>query len=622
MNFHSGSYADFATLDLSPTNKHAALEAVAKLIGETSDRILRIGDQGAELGNDYELLASPSGFSVGTISRSIDSCFPVVDVAAGKQLKSTQGTEALLNNALLMPAITLAPTQIHEHLPALRDFERLALQRARLEDDYVLSRLRFRLRYLFPDSSSQLDAHNLHLSDLIDLYSGGVHLSEYEADHIDRLCLPHDVFELKKLLYGAPDFPRTSWSMFTDSGILLRGPAYYFTISGNSRDRSLEIYTFLVRRFLDSLPEFIEEVAALRPNLLTFKLALAVFDNVRNILLTLFNSLIKLVRADANTTLLGLPTIKRLYAILEKHTKNLYTLLLDPDEVWQELLIEYQISIPEITNTVDIVIKTIQKNQTNSDSEVLPKWREADNFLQSVSAVQLGLHELKQGLALERGESFLAVGLAAGGSELAAIAAALGVRLATPSSNDIDRSAAEGTSGTRMFGRIEPWIARISIYSQDDINEKIRNGKYEDVARILLSRDPLVPLTDHKIDFQDRPTILFDDNITTGMTLQLARDLLVLRGAIPIGAIIVRFPGISRRQHMSMPGHGFPDPRIFFGFIRGLVAASPYSRLNFPGESGIKDKPYIDVTGVFDKSRKRIERYLKKNGEVKWIEEK
>ena len=74
-----GLYGRRWMIDVSPTTKGLALDAVAKRRGVASDRILRIGDQGQEDGNDFYLLDSPAGWSVGGLSRSPGGCWPVLD---------------------------------------------------------------------------------------------------------------------------------------------------------------------------------------------------------------------------------------------------------------------------------------------------------------------------------------------------------------------------------------------------------------------------------------------------------------------------------------------------------------------------------------------------------------
>jgi hypothetical protein len=57
---------------------------------------IKIGDQGHELGNDFELLHKRGGFSVGTVSTDRRSCFPVVD-ERGNRLLGMKGCIHLLN---------------------------------------------------------------------------------------------------------------------------------------------------------------------------------------------------------------------------------------------------------------------------------------------------------------------------------------------------------------------------------------------------------------------------------------------------------------------------------------------------------------------------------------------
>jgi len=71
-----------------------------RLINERLDmrlNFLRVGDQGHELGNDFELLNIRGGFSVGTVSTDRRSCFPVVD-ESGNRLLGVRGCVHLLNH--------------------------------------------------------------------------------------------------------------------------------------------------------------------------------------------------------------------------------------------------------------------------------------------------------------------------------------------------------------------------------------------------------------------------------------------------------------------------------------------------------------------------------------------
>lgn len=85
-------------LDIYPIarTKDHSLKAISEFAG-TKMRFLRIGDQGHEFGNDYELLHSKGGFSVGTISADPYFCFPVLDFK-GKRLQGPTGAKVLLSD--------------------------------------------------------------------------------------------------------------------------------------------------------------------------------------------------------------------------------------------------------------------------------------------------------------------------------------------------------------------------------------------------------------------------------------------------------------------------------------------------------------------------------------------
>jgi len=217
------------------------------------------------------------------------------------------------------------------------------------------------------------------------------------------------------------------------------------------------------------------------------------------------------------------------------------------------------------------------------------KWRECDHFLQNVAAVQLGLHEIRQRPEVRDLRKLTALGLAYGGLELPGLAQAI--------------AATQGV-------RIDAAVAKVSIYGSRATGRQIRAGNYDYVTKFLLKTRPLC-LMRNDGNIEKTPVILMDDNCTTCVTLQLARDFIVRLNGDVIGATVIRFPGVNRHVQMAMPGHGFPDPEVLFSFVRGLIAPSPYSRLIFPSPEG---NPYLDQTKVFDKAKERIIRYLKKNG--------
>jgi hydroxymethylpyrimidine pyrophosphatase-like HAD family hydrolase len=80
---------------LRSATKEMPLQMVNSLLGRRL-RYLRIGDQGHSLGNDYELLNAPGGFSVGTLSSRPGACFPVLE-RSGRRVMGPRGITYLFS---------------------------------------------------------------------------------------------------------------------------------------------------------------------------------------------------------------------------------------------------------------------------------------------------------------------------------------------------------------------------------------------------------------------------------------------------------------------------------------------------------------------------------------------
>lgn len=78
---------------------------------------------------------------------------------------------------------------------------------------------------------------------------------------------------------------------------------------------------------------------------------------------------------------------------------------------------------------------------------------------------------------------------------------------------------------------------------------------------------------------------------------------------IPVQNItIVRYPSINRVNQMVLEDYAV-DTSKFFNYIQGLVFTSPYTKLK-----DIRNDPYLDELGIFNKDRRRLLEYLYKNG--------
>lgn len=91
------------TVDITSkgTDKGHALDIVRDLIDEDlkDDDFLKLGDQGHNGGNDFELLKRRHSFSVDTISADLSTCFPIVD-SKGRRICGLEGTDLVLTRTV------------------------------------------------------------------------------------------------------------------------------------------------------------------------------------------------------------------------------------------------------------------------------------------------------------------------------------------------------------------------------------------------------------------------------------------------------------------------------------------------------------------------------------------
>jgi hypothetical protein len=104
--------------------------------------------------------------------------------------------------------------------------------------------------------------------------------------------------------------------------------------------------------------------------------------------------------------------------------------------------------------------------------------------------------------------------------------------------------------------------------------------------------------------------VIFDDNLLTGKTMQLAITTFYDIGINVDKIVVVRYPGVNRISQMFMPNHGAVDYRHFFNFIEGLYFSSPYS-----WRDPYSTNMYEDSLGIFDLNRRKILECLAKNGD-------
>src|SRR5690606_7820170 len=141
--------------------------------------ILRVGDRGAVGENDYTMLASPAGFSVGSCSADADGCWPVLS-SDGEPITGIKATAALLDHVLLFAPLSVAPEDCRQVLHDLLLVERGSQRRAREASLHVASRLRSRAaKFCIDDGPYTPPLDDIRAEDLFDPWSGGVRLRDW-----------------------------------------------------------------------------------------------------------------------------------------------------------------------------------------------------------------------------------------------------------------------------------------------------------------------------------------------------------------------------------------------------------------------------------------------------------
>jgi hypothetical protein len=383
----------------------------------------------------------------------------------------------------------------------------------------------------------------------------------------------------------------------------LRGPFYYQSFAAPHDERQEYFFSQYIddcKTFITSGLTSLKELKDLPPDVFRYKIVLGVMDNIRQIGLTLLGAAFWHDCQEESITQ-EFTRSKLIYLKLtQTHTDMHFAFLLEVYEEWSQSLSAY-IDFLERARTLldDQMILDLARNadtvmRDQGDNEGYKKffrWRETDSIIQNITAIQLGLHEFKQRKEFREGK-IVCVGLAFGAVELPCLAV---------------------TIGKRKSLAILPALAHVSHYSNKKDIDLIHSDEEKYLTEVLLKQKPLAYLAPSADLDKNTKYMIVDDNLTTGLTLQLARDFLVLESKDVIGAIIVRFPVTNRFIHMTLPKHTGTHPEVLFSFVRGLVGPSPYTRLLYPATSS---NPYLDQVGHFDKAKLRIKRYLFKNGSI------
>ena len=280
-------------------------------------------------------------------------------------------------------------------------------------------------------------------------------------------------------------------------------------------------------------------------------------------------------------------TLMEISSTNNKDFFEIYKILFKVEDVMSNICFKNDFLIDKdyICNIVNESKKILTKNLLIEESQKVKEdyskdyraYREIDNFGENYTAVSL--YKEKRN---DNNKAINACGLSYGGIELPIIA------------KIVDKNKVESLL-------LLKFSKEVSGYSNKQLMD-LRKFNINDYGGLINSNY-----------FQNSNFDIFDDNVLTGKTLQLAINSLY-DCDITVGNIcIVRYPGINRIDQMFLNNTAAIDFHLFFDYIYGLCYHSPYSWKDNEWEKLDGKVDYEDTLGVFDLNRKKIIECIIKN---------
>ncbi len=561
-----GVYKSNSVIQIGTTTKDKAIERTEKIIGVPQNSMIRIGDCGDLRGNDYAMLNCNQGYSVDKTSNSINSCFPIFD-DYGNIIKGVEATLQLIKSAKILPTVCLekADKSNYKHKFAM------------VESNIVIGRQALLKKY--NDIISENFNNCYVIDNLFDKASGSIIIPMYEMELADNTPL--------KEFWLSTDNNMLMYSLRDDNNYLLRGSKtyYYFianrlSINGIDETSKTDIKNWHANyiKFLNDAVIAISSTENLNIQI-NKKLLLGILDNCRNILLILINHYLVSNYFDKNI-LLDI-SLKE-----EKYIAKIYDTIIKVEKMMCKICFENHYIIDKeniftiIKNTKEVLFDnlTLELNMSKKTdySKDYRAYREIDNFAENYIAVSL--YKEKHG----NNKIVNACGLSYGGIELPLLA------------KIIDQNRIEKLLILKFNKEVSGYVNKQLI--------DLRKFNIKDFGGLINSEI-----------FETSDVDLFDDNVLTGKTLQLAINTLYDCNINVNNICIVRYPSINRIAQMFLDNTSAVDYNLFFNYIYGLCFSSPYSWKddNWKKENGEFD--YTDSLGVFDLNRKKIVECLLKN---------
>ena len=563
-----GIYKDKIVIQIGNAQKDMAIKRTEKLIGIPQNSMMRIGDCGDFKGNDYSMLNCSQGYSADKTSGSINSCFPIFN-EEGNILHGIEATVCLIKKAKILPTVCLEKA----------DKKTYSKNFALVEKNIVLGRKKLLNTFnnLINNNFDEING----IDSIFDKYSGSVLIPMYEWELLENNPL--------KELWTKCVNGNMSYSIRDDNNYLLRGAMtyYYFlanriSIGGKDKTTKDNVISWY-ENYLNFMIESINAIS-LTKNLnkqINKKLILGILDNCRNVLLILMNHNLVLSAKNYNI----------LVDISMKENQSLYEItkvLLEIESIMSKICFEdnYLINKDNLLESINGTKKIIEKNldiemisELKEDySKDYRAYREIDNFAENYIAVSLYNEKCNNYRVIN------ACGLSYGGIELPII------------SKIVNKN------------RIEQLLLlkfnkEVSGYSNKQ-NINLRNFNINEFDGIAGINELINPNVD-----------LFDNNVLTGKTLQIAINSLYDYDISVDNICIVRYPGTNRIDQMFHENTSAIDYHLFFDYIYGLCFSSPYSWKDDSWKSKNNKIDYTDTLGIFDLNRKKIIECLIKNHE-------
>ena len=476
LNLTRGFYKDKSVIQIGTTIKDKAMKRVERIIGVPEDSMMRIGDCGDIHGNDYSMLNCKQGYSVDKTNGSDDSCFPIFD-DNGNIIKGVDATLQLIKKSKILSTVCLEKADKYNY----------KYQFAIAEKNIVLNRKNLLNKYndLINMNFKEADG----IDSLFDKSSGSIIIPMYEWELISSNSL--------KDFWSSKENGYFKYLMRDDNNYLLRGSStYYYFLSNRKSENGKDITSKTDvlnwhNNYIQFLTEAEDAISKTKDinSITNKKLLLGVLDNCRNALLIIMNHQLVSNNLDDNILL-------DISSKTNKTFLNMYSALLKIEDSMSNICFKNDFYIDkdyvcdalkqsrEILNN-NLLIEKRSKDKQNYSKDYRT-YREIDNFGENYTAVSLYQRNRNN-----KDDLINVCGLSYGGIELPIIA------------KIIDKNKIE-----RLL--LLKFNKEVSGYS----NKQLMNLRTFDINKYggLINPDL----------FQDSNLDLFDDNVLTGKTLQLA----------------------------------------------------------------------------------------------------